>query len=152
MPRAYRPMRAEGEPLRPVIGDSATRLGVRERDLAPDNEGNARPRQGGMSVVSSVGGLRRRIARQIFSPGMVPQRLSDSGLVPGAIGPNSLHLFRIGNGSFELAVLTDRLMLVPDRDDHGTVQPEAVIPYQEFKQAIYDTRDQWVSGEADDDC
>jgi hypothetical protein len=42
-------------------------------------------------------------------------------------------------------------MLVPDRDDHGTVQPAAVLPYQEFKQAIYDTRDQWVSGEEEDD-
>jgi hypothetical protein len=36
MPRAYRPMRAESEPPRPVIGDSATKLGVRERDLAQD--------------------------------------------------------------------------------------------------------------------
>jgi hypothetical protein len=62
-----------------------------------------------------------------------------------------LSLFRIGNGEFELAQLTDRLMLVPDRDDHGTVQPAAVLPYQEFKQAIYDTRDQWVSGEEEDD-
>lgn len=151
MPRAYRPMKAEGEPPRPVIGDTATKLGVRERDLAPDNEGNARPRHGGMSVVSSVAGLRRRVARHVFSPSMVPQRLNDSGLVPGAIGPNNLHLFRIGNGSFELAFLTDRLMLVPDRDDHGTVQPAAVMPYQAFKQAIYDTRDQWGSGEAEDD-
>ncbi len=54
MPRAYRVMKAEGEPLRPVIGDAATKLGVRARDLAPDNEGNAQPGQGGMSVISSV--------------------------------------------------------------------------------------------------
>lgn len=151
MPRAYRPMKAENEPPRPVIGDSATKLGVRECDLTPDSEGNARPGQGGMSVVSSVAGLRRRVARMMFSPAMVPQRLNDSGLVPGAIGSNSLRLFRIGGGNFELAPLTDRLMLVPDRDDHGTVQPAGAMPYQEFKQAIYDTRDEWVSGEGDDD-
>jgi hypothetical protein len=134
-----------------MIGDTATKLGVRERDLAPDSEGNAQPGQGGMSVVSSVAGLRRRVARMIFSPAMVPQRLNDLGLVPGAIGSNALHLFRIGGGNFELAPLTDRLMLVPDRDDHGTVQPATVMLYQQFKQAIYDTRDQWVSGEGDDD-
>lgn len=104
-----------------------------------------------MSVVSSIAGLRRRVARQIFSPGMVPQRLNDLGLVPGAMGSNSLHLFRIGEGNFELGPLTDQLTLVPDLDDHGTVQPAASMPYEEYKQAIYDTQNQWVSGEGDDD-
>jgi hypothetical protein len=107
-------MKAEGDPPRPVVGHSATKLGVRERDLAPDEDGNARPRKGGMSVVSSIAGLRRRVAMNIFSPSMVPQRLNDLGKVPGAMGPNTLHLFRIGEGRFEYGPLTDRLMLVPD--------------------------------------
>lgn len=86
----------------------------------------------------------------MFSPKMVPQRLNDSGLVPGAIGSNTLHLFRIGEGDFK-GVLTNKLIIVPDHDDHGTVQPIEVMGYDEYKEAIYNTRDQWVSGERDDD-
>jgi hypothetical protein len=144
-------MKAENVPLRPVIGDTATKLGVREKDLAPDEDGNVRPGQGGMSVVSSIAGLRRRVARNIFSPSMVPQRLSDLGKVPGALGPNTLHLFRIGEGRFEHGPVADQLVLAPDRDDHGTIQPASTMRYQDFKQAIMETRDQWVSGENDDD-
>ena len=82
MPRAYRTMKAEGESPRPVIGDSATKLGVREADLAADERGNAEPGKGGMSVVSSIAGLRSRVAKQLFPPKMVPQRLNDSGPSP----------------------------------------------------------------------
>ena len=151
MPRAYRTMKAAGTPPQPVVGDSATKLGVRGKDLAPDEQGNAQPGKGGMSVVSSIAGLRRRVARNLFSPAMVPQRLNDLGKVPGAIGPSTLHLFRIGEGGFENGELTERLMLVPDQNDHGTIQPAATMPYGEYRQAIAETRDQWVSGESDDD-
>ena len=58
---------------------------------------------GGVSVVSSIAGLRRRVAKNLFSPNMVPQRLSDLGKVPGAIGPRNLHLFRIGEGALNSA-------------------------------------------------
>ncbi len=144
-------MKSEGAPPKPVIGDSATKLGVREIDLAPDEEGNAQPGQGGISVVSSIAGLRRRVAKGVFSPNMVPQRLSDLGKVPGAMGPPTLHLFRIGEGGFEPGLLTERLLLAPDHNDHGTIQPASKMPYEEYKQAIAETRNQWVSGEDDDD-
>jgi hypothetical protein len=143
-------MKSEGMPLRPVVGDSATHLGVRQRDLADDN-GIAQPGKGGMSVVSSIAGLRRRVAKGMFPPRMVPQRLSDMRLVPGAIGPPNLHLFKIGEGAFEIGLLTDRLRLVPDHADHGTVQPAVPMLYAEYKQALSDTREQWHSGEHDDD-
>lgn len=133
MPRAYRTMKAEGTPPLPVVGDSATKLGVRRQDLAPDENDNAQPGKGGMSVVSSITGLRRRVARNFFSPTMVPQRLNDMGKVPGAIGPATLHLFRIGEGGFDHGALTDRLMLAPDHDDHGTIQPSAIMPYGEYR-------------------
>lgn len=148
MPRAYRVMKAEGNPPKPFIGDSATKLGVRERDLRPNN-GNAIPGRGGVSVVSSIYGLRDRVAKLKFPPDMVPQRLSDMGLVPGAIGRNDLHLFRIGVGKFEAGPLTDLLRLVPDDGHHGTIQPSSILPYATYKEAIYGTRDQWVSGEND---
>lgn len=93
MPRAYRTMKAEGSPPLPVLGESATTLGVRVRDLAPDEAGNAQPGEGGVSVVSSIAGLRGRVAKGLFTPNMVPQRLSDLGKVPGAIGPRSLYLY-----------------------------------------------------------
>ncbi len=67
---------------------------------------------------------------------MVPRRLNDSGKVPGAIGPRTLHLFRIGEGGFERGELTERLVLAPDRDDHGTIQPATTMPYGDYKRAI----------------
>ncbi len=151
MPRAYRTMKDEGNPPRPVLGESATTLGVRVRDLAPDESGYAQPGRGRVSVVSSIAGLRRRVAKGLFSPNMVPQRLSDLGKVPGAIGPRNLHLFRVGEGVFERGELAERLMLVPDHDDHGTIQPTVAMPYGEYKQAIIDTRDRWISAEDNDD-
>ena len=68
MPRAYRIMKSEGTTLRPVVGDSATKLGVRPKDLLPDAEGNALPGKGGMSVLPSIAGLRRRLAEKRFNP------------------------------------------------------------------------------------
>lgn len=149
-------MRAELDPLRPVIGDSAMKLGVRDgqdgrkADLAPDDEGNAVPGQGGMSVVDSLAGFAARIAKNIFPPDMLPQRLNDTGQIPGAMGKNHLHVFRMGEGAFANAPLTDRLQLAPDHDHHGTVEPRMAMPYDEYRQAIYNTRDQWESGEADE--
>jgi hypothetical protein len=82
-----------------------------------------------MSVVSSIAGLRRRVKRNFFSPTMVPQRLNDMAKVPGAIGPATLHVFRIGEGGFEHGALTERLMLAPDHDDHRTIQPSATMNF-----------------------
>lgn len=47
MARAYRPMKAEGAPPRPVLGDSAKKLGVRPFGLSPDEDGTSLPDRGG---------------------------------------------------------------------------------------------------------
>ncbi|MBA4017561.1 MAG: hypothetical protein C0483_10350 [Pirellula sp.] len=147
-------MKSEGDPLRPVLGDAAAKLGVRDGldgrkpDLAPD-AGNAVPGNGGLSVVSSIAGLAFRVANGMFPPSLVPQRLNDSGQVPGAIGVNSLCVFRIGEGVFEDALLCEELRLVPDHNHHGTVQPAGVMAYADYRQAISDTQDDWEPGEAD---
>lgn len=133
-----------------MLGDSATKLGVRERDISADADGNAVPDTGGVSVVSSIAGLRRRLAKRLFSPSMVPQRLNDLGKVPGASGPNSLHLFRIGSGAFVHGLITERIALAPDNDDHGTLRPATVMTFEDYRQAITDTRERWVTGEDDD--
>ena len=148
MPRMYRVMKRGESVVRPEVGDTATKLGVRERDLPP-RDGNAHPGIGGMSVVSCIAGLRRRMRQGSCNPAMVPQRLHDAGRVPGAIGQNSLHLFRHGEGPFVRGPVTARLALAPDGNDHATVQPSAVMAYDEYRQALVATRNDWVSGEGD---
>jgi hypothetical protein len=141
--------RAESD-AKPEVGDTATKLGVREKDLIL-RDGNAHPGEGGMSVVSCIAGFRRRMISGLCSPKMVPKRLHDMGRIPGAIGHHSLHLFRHGDGPFERGPVTERLTLVPDKDDHGTVQPSLAMPYADYRQAIVGTRNDWVSGEDDPD-
>ncbi len=91
---AYRSMKAEGEPPQPIVGDSATKLGVRSVDLSPDAEGNAVQGEGGVSVFSSIAGIDRRL-KAGFPPDMVPERLQNAGKVIGAIGRNTLRVFRL---------------------------------------------------------
>jgi hypothetical protein len=150
MPRMYRVMKQAKHELKPEIGDAAIKLGVRERDLAPEH-GHAPPGKGGLSVVSCIAGFRRRMTKGLCPPTMVPNRLHNAGRIPGAIGDNTLHLFRHGDGQFATGPVTAQLFLVLDRDDHGTVQPVALMPYDQYRQAIVETRDDWVSGEADPD-
>ena len=142
-------MKSEETPPKPVIGESASKLGIRLKDLAPNADGNAQPGSGGLSVVSSMAGLRTRVAKNLLPPDMVPRRLADR--VPGAIGHQSLHLFGIGEGNFLLGPITDKLNLVPDQEAHGTIQPTVVMPYDAYKNAIVATRNQWASGEDDHD-
>jgi hypothetical protein len=142
-------MKSEAGAVRPVVGDSSSKLGIRPVDIE-QRQGNAHPGEGGMSVVSSIAGFRRRIAKKKFSPEMLPVRMNDSGKIPGASGRNSLHVFRIGEGAFEAGSLNELLFLQPDEDDHGTVQPAHAMPYNDYRRAIIDTRDQWVSGEEDE--
>ena len=96
----YRVMKRAESDAKPEVGDTATKLGVREKDLIP-RDGNAHPGEGGMSVVSCIAGFRRRMSRGLCNPMMVPQRLHDKGRVPGAIGKQYLHLFRHGDGPFD---------------------------------------------------
>ncbi|MEX1026886.1 MAG: hypothetical protein WD049_02605 [Candidatus Paceibacterota bacterium] len=144
-------MKSEGEPPRPVIGDTATKLGVRERDLAPDAHGDAVPGLGGVSVFSSIAGIGRRLQLG-FPPSMVPSRLHNAGKVIGANGPESLRVFRLGEGEYERGFIATNLELVPDGDespDHGTIQPARVMAFDDFRKAIVNTRKFWVDGEDD---
>jgi len=151
MPRVYRIMKQAQVDLLPVVGDAADKLGIRDKDLAPDADGNAVPGNGGMSVVSCIAGLRRRTKAKRFPYNMVPQRLHDAGRVPGAIGQQSLHLFRHGEGAFEMSPITEHLQLIPDQYDHGTVQPTVTMVFAHYKSAIVATRSNWSSGEGDPD-
>ncbi|KAA1258186.1 hypothetical protein LF1_07020 [Rubripirellula obstinata] len=151
MPKAYRIMKAEGDPPKPVVGESATKLGIRERDLKADENGDAVPGVGGLSVFSSIAGIGRRIPDR-FPPDMVPKRLHGSERVIGATGPNSLRVFRLGEGDYEQGGIAPGLCLVPDGEvspDHGTIQPDQTMPMDEYRQAIADTKELWEDGEND---
>lgn len=150
MPKALRPMKSDGNPPLPIVGDGAKYLCLRTKDLPPDTDGNAVPDQGGLSVVSSMQGLRIRMQRGKFPPTMVPRRLADQGILPGAIGKNDIVVFALGNGAFEEGVIAENLKLVPDVDHHGTIQPDRVMPYEQYRTAIHETKNLWRDGEKDE--
>jgi len=150
--KAYRSMKSEGDPPCPVLGDAATKLGIRPRDLAPDADGNAIPGIGGVSGFSSIAGIARRF-KLGFPPDMVPERLHHTGKVVGATGPTSLRVFRLGNGKYEAGQIASCLKLIPDGDDnldHGTIQPEGVMIFDDYRQAIVNTQSHWLDGENDE--
>jgi hypothetical protein len=132
---------------RPAIGDTSSKLGVRDSDLRIDNSGNAVPGTGGTSVIEPMPGLRVRL--RSMSPSMVPRRLHDDGRIPGAIGSNDRRVFKIGAGVWEVGNLTADLKIVPDSNHHGTIQPQTLMPMTNFRDAIKATRNDWQDGEGD---
>lgn len=146
MPTAFRPMKEDDDSL-PRVADFAWGLGLRPCDLTPDEAGQAQPGRGGMSVVSGIDGLRRRVARKRFPPTLVPERLHER--VPGAIGSNEIRVFCVGEGRFERGAVTEQVVLEPDRDDHGTMQPSMAMEITVFKEALIATRSLWRDGESD---
>ena len=147
MPTAFRPMKEDDDSL-PRVADSAWGLGLRPRDLTPDEAGHAQPGCGGMSAVSGIDGLRRRVAKRRFPPTLVPQRLHER--VPGAIGSNDIRVFCVGEGHFERGAVTEQVVLEPDRDDHGTMQPSVPMEINVFKAALIATRSLWRDGEGEE--
>lgn len=149
MPKLLRSMQCENGHVRPQLGDTATKLGVRESDIRRDENQLVQPRRGGVSVVSSLDGLRRRVAKKRFPPTMIPRRLADRRIVPGAIGPNTLHIFRIGEGAFADGILNEHLFFEVDRqdNDHGTIQPNTLVTIEVFRSAVQATQLDWSCGE-----
>lgn len=146
MPIAFRPMREDKDRL-PEVRNVASGLGLRPRDLTPDETGRAQPGRGGMSVVSGIDGLRARMARRRFPPTLVPRRLQQR--VPGAIGADDIRVFCVGEGRFERGAVTEQVVLEPDRDDHGTMQPSIAMDINVFRAALIATRSHWRDGEGD---
>lgn len=145
MPTAFRPMKEDADSL-PQVADFAWGLGLRPRDLTPDEAGQAQPGRGGMSVVSGIDGLRRRVAKKRFPPTLVPERLHKR--VPGAIGSKEIRVFCVGEGRFERGAVAEQVVLEPDKDDHGTMQPSIAMEITVFKEALIATRSLWRDGES----
>lgn len=135
MPAIYRAMLPDG--VRPKVGASARTLGVRvPKDIEPDTSGHVHPGPHGMSVAPSLRALPHEL---------VPKRLRH--LHKGAVGPDSSKVWRHGEGSFAPATVAPHLVLRPDRADHGTVSPEAMMPLAQYEAAIAGTAADWVIDE-----
>ena len=141
MPRAYRAMKGDGG--RPMLGASASTLGVRPGvDIHPDEPGQVQPETGGMSVSPSLSTIPLRF---------LPRRLHDSGVQPGAIGSNSLHVWAMGTGKFEKGSVAEHLILRPDPGDpqrHGFVEPATTMMLQQYVDAVISTREHWIVDES----
>jgi hypothetical protein len=53
----------------------------------------------------------------------------------------------MGEGPFELSSLAAGLRLRPETDTHGLVEPEAVVPLEQYQANLAATRDQWIIDE-----
>jgi hypothetical protein len=133
MPKIYRGMKKENG--KPALGNSATALGVRvPDDIRPDGDGRVHPETGGMSVSPSVAAL---------PPHRIPQRLRER--IPGARGGSSLFVWSMGVGPFAAGALAPRLQVRIDvkNENHGLVEPDAVMDLADYQNALYATRDAW---------
>ncbi len=138
MPKIYRSMKQmSGQPM---IGDSATTLGVRvPTDIVPDATDDVHPGTGGMSVSPSLWDV--PIHR-------VPTRLRH--LVPDAHGTDSLFVWRLGSGPFVQTAVAPglQLRLDPANSRHGFVEPEAAMSVDIYRDALTATQEQWIIDEA----
>ena len=138
MPRIYRVMKS-AEDGRPVTGRASANLGVRiPKDIIPI-EGDVEPNTGGMSVRPSL---------KTFPVEFIPERLRH--LARGARGRNSLHVWKMGEGLFENALVTDDLRLHLDASTHGLVEPSIKMSLEDYEIAIFATRELWTDGEAEE--
>jgi hypothetical protein len=75
----------------------------------------------------------------------IPKRLRPK--CPGASGTNQLHCWKHGEGLFEEALVTEQLLLRPDKRTHGLVEPAHEMPLADYEAALEATRDGWVIDE-----
>jgi hypothetical protein len=143
MPLIWRGMKIDGD--RPQVGRGGQLLGVRVgpfeegNDVSPDGDGFVRPAEGGMSVSSSV---------EALPPHRLPRRLKKKypERFPDASAPNVVQCWWMGEGSFVVERVANRLRLRLDPDDaerHGLVEPDDRMKAEEYETALGATRDQW---------
>src|SRR5437764_12603582 len=107
MPLIWRAMKPDAD--RPQVGRGPVLLGVRvgpgeNDDVNPDVEGCLRPGLGGMSVAPSVEALPpHRLPRRLHKK--YPERF------PDATGPNGVHCWWAGEGTFAPGPVADHLCL-----------------------------------------
>jgi hypothetical protein len=128
---------------KPALGSASTAFGVRlpnsahkeiEPDIRPDVNGLVYPRSGGMSVSPSAGELPAH---------RIPRRLKSR--YPQATGNDKVRIWRMGDGPFSDARLTDVLILRIDSKNprHGLIEPAIVVLADAFVVALEETKNSW---------
>jgi hypothetical protein len=119
----YRTMRA-GPDGSPLCGDSATRLGVRDRDVVVDPGGFVQPKRGGMSVTPD-------------DPRHLPEEFLPESL--GGLGRIPLYSVQGMQLRSEFAVRPD-----PQKPKtHAFVEPASPIPLEDFRAALCLSAPKW---------
>ncbi len=128
MPRMFRIMKKDAGD-KPIIGQTATTLGVRARDVDLDALGNVILNDKGMSVNPGW-----RVA-SIF---LIPKRLGTGGR-----GSNTSCCFRRGTAPFRQAPCGTGLELFPDSPTHGVVRPTQPVLVAQYEADLHATRLEW---------
>ena len=129
MPLVFRLMKRDG--TLPRVGNTATGLGVRTpKDIDVGGDGMVVLNNKGMSV---------RPAVKDIPLDFLPERIDPAGW-----GENANRVFRYGEGEFTRCPFAAGLELFPDAEDHGVVQPIAVVSLQQYRADIVATRPHWV--------
>jgi hypothetical protein len=116
----------------PALGSTARSLGARRGlDIPVDSLGLVRPGNGGFSV----------------SPDD-PMNLPNHRRPPEWGGTGKDPIWALATES-----LGNSLVYRPDPDEptHGFIEPAEVMPFEEYQQALYDTRESWSRIAKEDD-
>jgi len=78
----------------------------------------------------------------------IPKRLNAYG-IPRARGPNSMRIWRMGDGPFlNSPIVADLNLRLDPRDPlHGLVEPATIVKLDQYRRAIEQTRELWVIDE-----
>ena len=135
MPTVFRGMLSAPDGM-PELGTSGCSLGVRLdgplRDISLTENGTVGPHAGGMSVAPSLAKLPMH---------RIPKRLRHR--FAEARGSSSCAVYRFGDGGFVSERLAHKLQLRVTSASHGLVEPEGVMPLNEYLEALARTRDLW---------
>ena len=83
---------------------------------------------------------------RLLPPWRIPHRLAH--IVPQARGRNEDACWRLGEGDFLADLIGEQLSFIPDRLNHGVVEPAFVMRFDEYQAALADTRDDWLIDES----
>lgn len=137
MPRVFRIMYYDQvDRAHPRIGERFACLGVRDRDIGSDPQGDVRPCRQGMSVQPNLESLRH------LPPTMVPARYGHT--IEGAAGSDEMAVWMMGKGEFRDGPVAPKLNLECTSAYHGVVGPSCVMPRQSYQTALADTQMQWT--------
>lgn len=122
---------------RPLVGDAATKLGVRIPPIIPPD----------VDICSTTGYVLANRKGMSIAPNWrslpvhrIPVRLQPH--FPAAIGSNRYRCYRLGAYRFEDCVISSLLVHFAEKG-HGTICPQADMPADQLRVALAATRTEW---------